>query len=319
MRITSRLILATGLPVLTFVYVFAGFLGCSPVASKESEFKADLSPAEEKALDEMRAETEIGRDMAGRLLAHYGTVGDESLLGYVNQVGRYVAGYGDYPDRRYMFAILDRDTVNAFACPGGYILITAGALRAVQTESQLAHILGHEITHVGKKHMYDTLKTMNAEDAAENTKKGERELDAVLKARQRPKPSETSTGSMLVRYLSGTSGAGLNLLQAAKAGMGVILEKGLDQKLEYEADAEGTKYAIRAGYSPYGLKAFLKRLEASQSQDDIKSLGKTHPPVGQRLARIDAVLSELQAGEIKGSIGLERWRKMQARLPKAQK
>ena len=63
-----------------------------------------------------------------------------------------------------MFDILNTEEINAFACPGGYILISKGALRHAENEAELAHVLAHEVAHVGKKHMYDTLKSMTPEE-----------------------------------------------------------------------------------------------------------------------------------------------------------
>jgi predicted Zn-dependent protease len=214
-----------------------------------------LSNAEEEKLAEYQAELELGRNMAGRLLQYYGTDDKESLVAYVNEVGNYVASVSDYPQRRYMFAILNSDAVNAFACPGGYILVTRGTILHAQNEAELAMVLAHEIAHVGKQHMFKTLRNMNEKDR----EKEAAELDfhgkdgvAETQVRQRAMGAETSkTQALLAKYLSGSSGAGFSVLQAAKAGMNLILEKGLDHKLEFEADQEGMKYAIRAGYARF--------------------------------------------------------------------
>jgi predicted Zn-dependent protease len=287
--------------------------GCTP--TKPAAASEPLDEEAAKALDEYKAEIEIGRNMAGRLLAHYGTNGDEKLLGYINQVGNYVASYGDYPERRYMFAILDSDTINAYACPGGYILITQGALKNAVNEAELAAILGHEVTHVGKRHMFDTLRNMEKKELEANAKAGENmdKFPPAMRVRARPKPEETGTGAMLARYLSGSAGAGLNILQAAQAGMNVILAKGLDKGLELEADREGVKYAIRAGYEPKALSNYLERLGKKQDKK-MRDLSKTHPPLAERRAQLAQLLVSLKADEIIGATGEARFAKMHKRL-----
>lgn len=303
--------------------------GCArtQAAKQVSAVKAEsLSPEAQKALDDYMAEVEIGRNMAGRLLGYYGIVDDENLVGYVNQIGNYVASYGDYPDRKYMFAILKHESVNAFACPGGYILITLGAIRAAVNEAELAAVLGHEAAHVGKRHMLDTLKQMSEDQLAKaaKQKKDRGKDDPILKGRERPVAMESGAGAMLARYLSGSSGASLNILQAAQAGMSVITEKGLGPKLEFEADQEGVKYAIRAGYHPKAMGIYLKRLkEKSLKNADVaksmKNLNMTHPSFDDRIARIAELLKTMKADEILGATGNERFDKMHHVLPRPAK
>lgn len=290
-----------------------------------------LSTDEQKKLDELRAEMEIGRNMAGRLLAFYGVYDNKKLKSYVNQVGAYVANYGEFPDRRYMFEVIDTEEVNAFACPGGYILVTVGALRHAQNEAEIAAILGHEVAHVGRRHMFNTLKNMGEKELEQTAKETERsqDLSASLLVRKRPEPEESVVGAMLARYLS--SATGISVLSAAKAGMSIILEKGLGADLEYEADREGVRYAIQAGYEPEALNNFLCRLElhrkkngdkakclagsgpAKEGDDDI--LKKTHPSVPQRVANIDKVLEELKSREIVGASGEKRFARVLKGLP----
>jgi predicted Zn-dependent protease len=287
--------------------------------AKPAEAEAGLTSAQSKEMDEYRAEVEIGRNMAGRLLAYYGVIDDPQVLGYLNQVGGYVASYSDYPERRYMFSILKHESVNAFACPGGYVLVTLGALRAAHNEAEIAMILGHEIAHVGKKHMFDTLKSMKEKELAEKAK-GAEALglnDPIYKARSRPVAEETGAGAMLARYLSGSTGAALNVLQAAQAGMTLITSEGIGPELENEADSEGVKYGIRAGYHPRALIGYLKRIRANKTK--LKNLGKTHPSPDARIANIKKLIDGMNADEIIGALGTARFKKTRASFPPPEK
>jgi predicted Zn-dependent protease len=112
----------------------------------------------------------------------------------------------------------------------------------------------------------------------------------------------------LAKLLTTASGAGLGVLQAAKAGMGLLLEKGLDKNLEFEADREGVKYAIRAGYEPKALDQFLARLAAEkQKQNDKTVMDVTHPPIPDRRKAIAEVLNKMGADKIIGAVGKERF------------
>lgn len=288
------------------------------------------NPEQDKKLDEARAELEIGRNMAGRLLKFYGAWPDEKLVRYVNEVGTFVAKFSDYPDRRYMFEIYNSESVNAFACPGGYILISLGAIRNASNEAELAHVLGHEIAHVGHKHMFNALNKMSKDEIDKQAQAGAKatEIPEETRMRMRPAPEESAFGSTVAKYLSG-SAAGLNILQAAKAGMSVIMEKGLGADLEFEADREGTRYAIGAGYYPKALINFLCRMETSRGRPkdyclkDVVAkveattvLDKTHPAVPQRVAAIKGVLVSMKADEIIGAKGKKRFMVMRERVAK---
>ena len=313
-RIVPAVVISWGV----FATVFFGYSSCTSKEKKTSEAsELKLTPEEAKKLDEFKAEIEIGRNMAGRLLAYYGTNGDEKLRGYLNQVGTYVASYSDYPDRKYMFAILDTESINAFACPGGYILLTQGVIRAAQSEAELAMILGHEVTHVGKQHMFNTLKAMDKETADKAAKDGEKitEVPASVAMRKRPDPEAIEGISKFAKILGGGGIAGIGILQAAKAGMSLILEKGLDQKLEFDADQEGVKYAVRAGYEPKAMLNFLDRLNDQKKKVDTKTLGKTHPKIEDRENRIKELLVALKASDIVVANGKARFKKFHARLP----
>ena len=99
--------------VVTLV-CFLALLHCQTKPQKTVE---DLEAEQKKQnLAEALNEADIGRNMAGRLLKLYGTVDNEALVRYVNEVGLYVAQYSDTPNRHYMFEVYPSETVNAFAC-----------------------------------------------------------------------------------------------------------------------------------------------------------------------------------------------------------
>ena len=314
--------LITGLGALLWVGVFLGavVVGCVTDKAKDNEEQAleDMTPEEQQAYFDYKAEIEIGRKMASRLLGFYGTYPDKELAEYINRVGLLVASYSDFPERRYMFAIMDTEEVNAFASPGGYILVSLGAIRLAENEAQLAMVLGHEVAHVGKKHMMDTLKRMEEEE--EKKKKKEEITDppplaVLMRHRVDPKAQEEegSTSAALAKYLGGGAAATINVVKAASAGMSTLLEKGIDHSLEYEADEEGTKYAIRAGYKPDAAVIFLNNLKKKISKKN-SVFTKTHPSVKTRITKVENVLKEIGDDEIVGATGKKRFAKFHKRL-----
>ena len=299
------------MPFGRMIYVVTSFVLLSCVSSDQKEVESNLTEAEQKIVDEYKAEVEIGRNMAGRMLSYYGVYDDEKLVKYLNKIVAYVGSYSDAAERRFMVAILDSDIINAYACPGGYILVTKGALKAAKSEAEIAAVFGHEIAHVVKKHMFNTLMTMREkerEKLAQEVEARETNKAEYVTVRERPEGKESETMKLVARYLGGSAGAGLGFLRAAKAGMNFLLETGLDKKLEYEADAEGVKYAVRAGYRPTALIRYMQRLEKNKKQKkNIAQLQKTHPSLKNRQKRLVSVLKNLGAKEITGADGQDRY------------
>jgi predicted Zn-dependent protease len=277
------------------------------VVKKDSTKSASVKAAEE----DLANEVEIGRGMAGRLLQFYGTYDDEDLAQYVNQVGRHVAKFANDPKHSFHFEVLNTPMINAFACPGGYILITMGALATMNDEAELAAALGHELAHVTKQHLYHVLKSANVKKTVSEGDK----TDGPKWARKRPDPEdESAAGGMIARYLSGSTGAGISFLAAAKEGMNIILEKGLDKKYELEADIEGVRYATEAGYDPKGLLKFLERLDKQRRSSHMEMLSKTHPSPQDRRKNITVSMRSYDGDSIVGAAGKERFMEKTAKV-----
>jgi predicted Zn-dependent protease len=208
------------------------------------------------SLDEPE-EIAVGREVAGRTLGAAPLVADPELQAYVNRVGRWIAMQTERPDLPWRFGVLDTASVNAFAAPGGYVLVTRGLYEMLDTESQLAGVLAHEIGHIVQRHH---IKVMQQSAL----------VSAGARAAQRDR-------NLLVNNLIGTGAE--------------VLARGLDKDAEFEADRIGIVLAARAGYSPYGLVEVLHLL-AGRSADDatLALLFKTHPAPGERLTQLADVL-----------------------------
>ena len=211
-----------------------------------------------KGVDE-KEEIAIGREVAGRTLGAAPLVPDPALQAYVNRVGRWVASQTERPDLPWHFGVLDTSTINAFAAPGGYVLITRGLYEILDNESQLAGVLGHEIGHIVRRHHVDVMQKSAG-------------LSAAARAAQRENRAAWANS------LIGTGAE--------------IFARGLDKSAEFEADQIGVVLAARAGYSPYGLIEVLHKLAVRSSNDEsVGLLFKTHPAPGERLDKIGEALT----------------------------
>ena len=211
-------------------------------------------------------ENRIGRQISGNLLGAVPLVRDDTLQRYVNLVGNWVALQSGRSDVNWRFGVLDTEDINAFAAPGGYILVTKGLYRRLSSEAELAGVLGHEIAHVTKKHHLKVLKQSSL-------------IGALGQA-----ASQKAQGSdQMVQNLIGNGAE--------------IMARGLDKNAEFEADRVGMIFAARAGYDAWGLPNVLQDLAGLPAKDGRTSLlYKTHPHPADRLAALgEAVDGRLDA------------------------
>lgn len=210
------------------------------------------------SLDEPE-EIAVGREVAGRTLGAAPLVADAELQAYVNRVGRWIAMQSERPDLPWHFGVLDTSSINAFAAPGGYVLITRGLYDMLNNEAQLAGVLAHEIGHIVQRHHVKVMQQSAL-------------VSAGARAAQR------GDRNVLVNNLIGTGAE--------------VLARGLDKDAEFEADRIGVVLAARAGYSPYGLVEVLHLLAARSADDaSLALLFKTHPAPNERLTQLGEALA----------------------------
>lgn len=199
-------------------------------------------------------EIDLGKDVAANLLGAAPLVNDPALQDYINKIGMWVALHTERPNLPWHFGVMDTDTVNAFATPGGYVFITRGMLLHMRDEAELAGVLAHEASHVIERHALNTMRKGALAGLA---------------------------GDALGEYAKDKGGAGYAKLVSAST---EIYSRGLDKDDEYAADRMGAVIAARAGYDPYALASVLQTLSSINPKDDsVALMFKTHPDSGKRL------------------------------------
>jgi predicted Zn-dependent protease len=234
------------------------------------------------------AETErtIGESLSLAAFSRYGLpVDDPELQRYVNLVGRAVARNALRPGLPYRFVVIQSPLHNAFAAPGGIIFVSAAMVRAMRDEAELAGVLAHEVAHVGHRHA----------------------LESIRRAR-----FFEGVGKVSVAVMRGDKGrqyqAMIGDLQT------VIFDRGLDQRMEYEADLTALETVSRTGYDPAGFVRVLEtlqRMEATARRDG--SWFSTHPPTAERLQRVRAALAASPAARDAATVP-ERFARYRTRL-----
>jgi predicted Zn-dependent protease len=211
-------------------------------------------------------EAVIGKEVVAATLGSYPPIRDPGLQHRLNQIGVWIALQSSRPDLPWRFAAVESETINAFAAPGGTILVTRGMLGHVTNEAELACVLGHEIGHVTRRHHIAVLQKSLLVSA------GASALSAASK----------TGGSEEYRKL---------LIGESKE----IFNRRLDRGAEREADEDGILLAARAGYDPAACLNFMQRLAGLKADTGaLAALYKTHPTAKERVVDVDSSLGRLK-------------------------
>lgn len=193
-------------------------------------------------------EEAVGKAAAAQLLGSAPLLSADKAQQYVNLIGHALAPQTG-TTYKWHFGVIKSDAINAFAMPGGFVLLTAGLLKTLESEDELAFVIAHEMAHVTRKHYYQVVQRQRL---AEQAAKGLQTLNA------------------------GSS----ELAQAS----GQIYARGLDKSAEYESDRLGTEYMTRAGYDPVAVMSVLERLQKFKGNDPkAELLFSTHPSPAERM------------------------------------
>lgn len=219
---------------------------------------------------------------------------DPELEEYVQEVGMRLARVSHRPNLRYRYRVLNSSVPNAFALPGGFIVINRGLLVGLHSEAELAAVLGHETGHVTAKHS--------------------------LAGYQRA----MAANILLAGIAIGTGGE-----QWAMDLSGItasLVNNGFSREQEREADWLGIDYMVKAGYNPMGAvrlqEYFYRELEGRKNPMFLEGLFRTHPFSKERLENARARIAERYAGIARDpgyTFNEEIFRRKTARLREVQK
>ncbi|MEN8163699.1 MAG: M48 family metallopeptidase, partial [Acidobacteriota bacterium] len=235
-----------------------------------------LNPAtgrRQLALIGEQQEVAMGLQYDKGVTAEFGLYPDEEWQSYIQEIGHTLAATSERPQLPWEFKVVDDDTVNAFAVPGGFIYMTRGILAHFNSEAQLATVMGHEIGHVTARHSVEQMS--------------------------RAQLAQLGVGVAMV-----ASEEFRQYSQLAELGLGVLFLK-FSRDDERQSDGLGMRYLLRAGYDPHEApKVFemLERYGQAQGQARLPEWQATHPSPDRRVANLEEKIGKLPPEQQEGTV-----------------
>ena len=197
-------------------------------------------------------EASAGREAAAEVEKEFPSSNiNPQLQSYVDSVGQKIAAVSHTPQLNFSFKVIDHESVNAFALPGGYIFITTGMLKELNTEAQLAGICAHEAIHVTARHAAARISQQTVVNTVFTLVSSEKTAGAVQVGR-------------IVNNLTQLS---------------------FSREDEREADLYGLDYLVKAGYTPFGMVETMEILQKQGGSRPIEFFS-THPNPENRIGLI---------------------------------
>ena len=210
-------------------------------------------------------EIKLGRQTDAQVIGQYGIYDDAELTRYVSNFCQKLGTLSHRASLPYQCKILDAPVVNAFAVPGGYVYFTRGILASLNSEAELAGVMGHEIGHIAARHS----------------------------AQQYSKAQFAQLGLGLGMIFSDTF---RSLADAAQFGVGMLFMR-FSRDNERQADDLGVEYSTRAGYDATQMAHFFETLERMRPGSDrsgLPSWFSTHPNPVDRIGMVKQRASQWQ-------------------------
>ena len=265
-------------PWLLLLLAAALLAGCAT-----STVKNPVTGQQERTVMDEPTEIAEGKKAHEQVLAEYGVYPNPKLQAYVNDIGQRLARQSERAQLEWHFTVLDSPEINAFALPGGYVYVTRGIMAYMESEADLAGVIGHEIGHVTARH--------GAQRATRQKKAGVGVIAATI------------LGVVLEGV--GVGGAGQLASQVSQSvAAGYIASYGREQELQ--ADRLGAEYLSRTQYDPRNMIDVIQVLKNQErfADDAARAEGRTpgphtnwlasHPSNDQRLQDITKIAQGYQ-------------------------
>ena len=262
--------------MIILLFAFAKNIFANELPDLGDVSQATISPYEER---------QIGLQIMSQIRVDSRYLDDAEIAGYLTNLGYKLISSSDeaHPDQAFEFFAIRDPSINAFALPGGFMGFNSGLILTAQTESELAGVMAHEISHVTQKHLarmisgqkYNLLTT----------------LASIALALLASRASSQAGTAIMATTQAITAQQQLNFTRAN----------------EKEADRIGLAVLVRAGFNPAGMASFFGRLQrAGRYQGNgAPSYLRTHPLTYERIADIENRIHDLPYKQVPDSVDFQ--------------
>jgi predicted Zn-dependent protease len=211
-------------------------------------------------------------------------VQDPVISEYINRIGQNLVRNSD-AKVPFTIKVIDDDSANAFALPGGFFYVNTGAILAADSESELAGVMAHEIAHVAACHA----------------------------AREMTRGNLAQIATLPLIFMGGWAGFGIQ--QVASLAMPVYFMK-FTRGFEAEADYLGTEYLYKSGYDPNGLITFFEKIEALEKKKPgfLNKAFASHPQTPDRVEKTEHEIATILPAKPEYVVDTSEFQQIKARL-----
>ncbi len=244
---------------------------CCSTTLEYSKFLPDLGDADRGILSSADAAF-FGRQVVNSIAQAGDMLDDYDTLYYLNSIGSELVSYSSLFNNNYFnFYALKGNEINAFALPGGFICVYNGLIYTTQSESELASVMAHEISHIIQHHVFRNI--------------------ALYDRNQWLSLAGIIAGALLAPFNPGIAVA------VASGGQGVAMQTILSfsRDFEREADRVGQDIMYNAGFDAHAMPSFFAKLQNSEkfNNNDALAFLRTHPVTLERISE-----AELRANQL---------------------
>ncbi|MCX5680690.1 MAG: M48 family metallopeptidase [Candidatus Omnitrophica bacterium] len=210
----------------------------------------------------------MGNDLHKSLTREYSFSTNIDKVNRLQEIGQRLSKVSDRQDYEYHFYLIEKDDLNAFATPGGFVYVYTGLFDKLKTDDAIASVVAHEIGHCAARHIA-------------------KKFQAAL--------GYNIIGVVVLSQVNAEAQA--IAAQSSDVAMNLVFSA-FSRQDEYQADSLGIKYLCLAGYNPNGMIESFEVLKKEEKGDFVPLWLRTHPYIDDRIKRVkeEAVLAPYRYG-----------------------
>jgi predicted Zn-dependent protease len=231
-------------------------------------------------------QVQMGKQYSQQIESQVKLINDPVITEYVNRLGQNIVRNSD-SQVPFTIKVIDDDTANAMALPGGFFYVNSGLLLAADNEAEVAGVMAHEIAHVAACHI----------------------------AREQSRMNLAQLATLPLIFVPMGAGAYYGIQAATSLGVPAAFMK-FSRGFEADADYLGIEYLYKAGYDPQAFTAFMEKVQAMEKKKPgfVSKAFDTHPQTPDRVQKSQEEISTLLPPRDEYRVDTSEFQDVKARL-----